>query len=92
MKTYIYTNDVFKHTWTEEPMRVFPSYAKDREDLPDWFKEFAAHIGDKYENCRGKEITLIGMSETNEDYYFVTRDSNGKKSYESCVGNLDPLE
>lgn len=32
------------------------------------------------------------MSETNEDYYFVTRDSDGKESYESCVGNLDPLE
>lgn len=40
----------------------------------------------------GKEITLIGMSETNEDYYFVTRDSDGKESYESCVGNLDLLE
>lgn len=26
MKTYIYINDVFKHTWTEEPMRAFPSY------------------------------------------------------------------
>ena len=29
------------------------------------------------------------MSETNEDYYFVIRDS---ESYESCVRNLDPLE
>lgn len=32
------------------------------------------------------------MSETNEDYYFVTKDSDGKERYESCVGNLNPLK
>lgn len=68
--------------------KIYSSYNEVREDLPEWFKNFAA----QYKDCRGKEITLIGMSETNEDYYFVTRDSDGKESYESCVGNLDPLE
>ena len=74
--------------------KSYSSYneVKDREDLPEWFKDFTAHIGDKYKDFRGKEVTLIGMSETNEDYYFVIRDSDGKESYESCVGNLYPLE
>ena len=67
--------------------KIYSSYneVKDREDLPEWFKNFAAHISDKYKDCRGKEITLIGMSEKNEDYYFVTRDSDGKESYVSEI-------
>jgi hypothetical protein len=32
------------------------------------------------------------MSETNEDYYFVVKDSNDKESYESCVGDLVPIK
>lgn len=84
----------YDKNWYIKWEKIYSSYneVKDREDLPEWFKDFTAHIGDKYKDCRGKEITLIGMSETNEDYYFVTRDSDGKESYESCVGNLDPLE
>lgn len=73
--------------------KIYHSYdeVKDRTNLPDWFKDFTKNIGDKYKDCRGREVTLIGMSETNEDYYFVTIDSDGKRSFESCVGNLDPL-
>lgn len=73
--------------------KIYSSYneIKDREDLPDWYKEFATHIGNSFKDWRGKEVTLIGLSETNEDYYFVTKDSDGKKSYESCTINLEPL-
>lgn len=49
------------------------------------------HIGEKYKDCRGKEVTLIGMSETNEDYYYVVEDSNGQKLFKSCVGSLKEI-
>lgn len=70
--------------------KIYSSYneIRDREDLPDWFKNYISHIGEKYKDCRGKEVTLIGMSETNEDYYYVIEDSNGEKLFESCVGSL----
>lgn len=70
--------------------KIYSSYNKirDRGDLPDWFKNYMLHIGEKYKDCRGKEVTLIGMSETNEDYYYVVEDSNGEKLFESCVGPL----
>jgi hypothetical protein len=50
--------------------KIYSSYneVKDREDLPEWFKNFAAHIGDKYKDCRGKEITLIRMKYTYKEY------------------------
>ena len=70
--------------------KIYSSYneIKDRGDLPDWFKNYMSHIGEKYKDCREKEVTLIGMSETNEDYYYVVEDSNGEKLFESCVGPL----
>lgn len=70
--------------------KIYSSYneIKNREDLPDWFKNYMSHIGEKYKDYRGKEVTLIGMSETNEDYYYVVEDSNDKKLFESCVGPL----
>jgi hypothetical protein len=63
--------------------KIYSSYneVKDREDLPDWYKDFTK-----------KEVALVGMSETNEDYYFVVKDSNDKESYESCVGDLVPIK
>ena len=74
--------------------KIYSSYneIKDREDLPDWYKEYTTHVGDKYRDFTGKEVTLVGMSETNEDYYFIIRDSDGKESYESCVGDLVPIK
>lgn len=74
--------------------KIYYSYdeIKDRNDLPDWYKEFASHIGDKYKDCRGRTVTLIGMSETNEDYYYVLKDSEGKRSFDTCVSNIELLQ
>ncbi len=70
--------------------KIYSSYneIRDKGDLPDWFKNYMSHIGEKYKDYRGKEVTLIGMSETDEDYYYVLEDSNGEKLFESCVGPL----
>ena len=42
--------------------KIYFSYneVKDREDLPDWYKEFAAHIGNKYKNNdKATKMSLI---------------------------------
>lgn len=73
--------------------RIYQSY-KEVEDrnLPDWFKEYLLHVGEKYKNVVDKVFTLIGMSETNEDYYYVMQDLEGKRYFESCVGKITPIK
>lgn len=69
---------------------IYYSYndAKDKL-LPEWFKDYLKHIGEKYTNVVNKEYTLIGMSETNEDYYYVGQDNKGNRVFESCVGKIN---
>lgn len=73
--------------------RIYESYdeVKDK-NLPQWFKEYLLHIGEKYKTILGDIFTLIGMSETNEDYYFITSDLKGNKSFISCVGKIIPIK
>lgn len=72
---------------------LYHSYneVKNRKDLPNWFKNYCSHIGNKYKDFEGREVTLIGMSETEDDYYFLTKDAEGREYYNSCVGRLDPI-
>lgn len=37
--------------------KIYSSYneIKDRGDLPDWFKNYMSHIGEKYKDCREKK-------------------------------------
>lgn len=34
-----------------------------------------------------KVYTLVGMSETFEDYYYILQKEDGSRSYHSCVGS-----
>lgn len=58
-------------------------------DFPKWFREMGLHFGEKCRMADGKEYTLIGMSETFEDYYYIVEDEKGNKSYHTGVGNID---
>ena len=68
---------------------IYESYdeAKNISYLPNWFKEFLKNIGTKYKTEFGRKGTLIGMSETNEDFYYVLKDSN-EEFFETCVSKL----
>lgn len=73
--------------WEKE----YKSYKEvEKENLPEWFKEYTKYIGEKFIDALNKEVTLIGMSQTNEDLYYIVMDSN-KIYYESCVGKLKKL-
>lgn len=61
--------------------------------LPQRLQEIAKHIGEKCKLIMDDEIyTLIGISETNEDYYYCIKDSNGNKHLSSCVGKIEFIE
>ena len=74
--------------------KIYFSYneVKDREDLPDWFKEYLNHVGEKYiTNTLKKIFELKGMSETNEDYYYYGIDDKGNELFETCVEKITRL-
>lgn len=59
-------------------------------DFPEWFREAGKHFGQKCKvPCDDKIYTLIGMSETFEDYYYIVVDENGKKHYHTGVGKVE---
>ena len=61
--------------------------------LPEWLQEIAKHIGEKCKLVMDNKIyTLIGISETNEDYYYYVKDNNGNKHLSSCVGKIEFIE
>lgn len=80
--------DSLNITWE----RIYTSYdeVKNRKDLPLWFKESLKNIGKKY-RIIANTGTLIGMSETNEDYYYVFKRDNGTRYFESCVGKITEI-
>ena len=58
--------------------------------LPRWLQEIAKNIGEKCKLATDDKIyTLIGISETNEDYYYYVEDNNGKRHFDSCVGKIE---
>lgn len=58
-------------------------------DFPEWFRECGKHFNEKVK-MDDKECTLIGMSETFVDYYYIVL-NKGKKEYWSCVGKIEFL-
>lgn len=63
--------------------------AGDGSDFPEWFREMGNHFGEKCKVVDGKTYTLVGMSETFEDYYYILQKEDGTKSYHSCVGKIE---
>lgn len=80
--------DSLNITWE----KIYTSYdeVKSRKDLPLWFKESLKNIGKKYRTIANTG-TLIGMSETNEDYYYVFKRDNNTRYFESCVGKITEI-
>lgn len=56
--------------------------------FPEWFREAGLHFGEKCRMADEKVYTLVGMSETFEDYYYIVKDENGKTIKHSCVGGI----
>lgn len=53
------------------------------------FREMGNHFGKKCISMDGKIYTLVGMSETFEDYYYILQKEDGAKSCHSCVGRVE---
>ena len=59
------------------------------DDFPERFREWGNHFGKKVLNKADNKIyTLIGMSYTYLDYYYILESEDGKKHYSSCIGKL----
>lgn len=61
----------------------------DGSDFPEWFREMGKHFGKKCVSMDGETYTLVGMSETFEDYYYILQKEDGTKSHHSCVGRVE---
>lgn len=61
----------------------------DGSDFPKWFREMGKHFGKKCVSMDGETYTLVGMSETFEDYYYILQKEDGTKSHHSCVGRVE---
>lgn len=61
------------------------------KDFPEWFRECGKHFGRQVKTFTGKVYTLIGMSYTYMDYYYLLEDKEGKRVEESCVGKITYL-
>lgn len=61
----------------------------DGSDFPEWFREMGNHFGKKCISMDGETYTLVGMSETFEDYYYILQKEDGTKSHHSCVGRVE---
>lgn len=61
------------------------------KDFPEWFRECGKHFGRQVKTFTGKVYTLIGMSYTYMDYYYLLEDKEGKRVAESCVGKITYL-
>lgn len=61
----------------------------DGSDFPEWFREMGNHFGKKCISMDGEIYTLVGMSETFEDYYYILQKEDGTKSHHSCVGRVE---
>lgn len=55
-------------------------------DFPEWFRKAGLHFGEKCKMVDKEVYTLVGMSETFEDY--IVKDENGRTFKHSCVGGI----
>lgn len=58
------------------------------KDFPKWFREMGKHFGRKCISMDNERYTLVGMSETFEDYYYILQREDGSKCYHTCVGKI----
>lgn len=59
------------------------------KDFPEWFRECGKHFGQQVKISE-QVLTLIGMSYTYRDYYYIL-EKDGKKTYETCVSDIEFL-
>ena len=57
-------------------------------DFPEWFRNIGRFFGKKVKMDNNKTYTLIGVSYTYLDYYYILKDVNNRKSMWSCVGGF----
>ena len=73
---------------------IYSSYdeVKNNSKLPEWLKEtLKSDIGKRYTCVPGYDAILVGMSETNEDYYYVLQKDDGKRVFITCCSKLTEL-
>lgn len=58
---------------------------------PDWFINEVNRIGEKIITKSGIEYFIIGVQETDEDYYYILKSSDDKVKYISCCIKLEDL-
>lgn len=68
-----------------DPDTILNDTKLDGEPFPDWMHEVATHFGERVKTD-GIDGTLLGISYTYMDYYYIIQTPDGKKHYESCVG------
>lgn len=52
-------------------------------------EKWVSTFGKKCVSMDGETYTLVGMSETFEDYYYILQKEDGTKSHHSCVGRVE---
>lgn len=61
------------------------------KDFPEWFRNCGKYFGKVVRNrADGKVYTLVGMSYTYRDYYYIL-ESEGKRHYVTCLSGIDFL-
>lgn len=58
------------------------------KDFPEWFRNIGTFFGKKVRMDDNKVYTLIGVSYTYFDYYYILKDVNNRKRTWSCVGDF----
>lgn len=58
------------------------------KDFPEWFRNIGTLFGRKVKMDDGKIYTLIGVSYTYLDYYYIVKDRNDNIKMWSCVGGI----
>jgi len=62
----------------------------DNSDFPDWYRELGSHFGEKVKIYADDTIyTLIGVSYTYSDLYYILQMENGSKVFSSCAERLE---
>lgn len=57
-------------------------------DFPEWFRSCGKHFGKLVRNRdNGKIYTLVGMSYTYRDYYYIL-ESEGIRTYATCLSSI----
>lgn len=61
------------------------------KDFPEWFRDCGKYFGKDVRNrADGKIYTLVGVSYTYRDYYYIL-ESNGRRHFETCLSGIDFL-